>query len=346
MSIASPLSKVGLEIYTTEPIEEEEEEEKKEDSEETTEEDAEEETGVTFPEFDNKIVYQNGETIQIDYLGELYSDSFEMDYGDISSNSNVSVPIETLNYFFKGRKVALKKAWQNGTLKWDDMDTAILGFVTEINYNQDKIDVKIGGMDKLLEAEATFDFTQMKRSEIVKQIIEAAGLKAKVDATGLIDDVIDFKTTSSSGGGDEESGDAPGIGNAKIDDLVKKWVKGKKSALEKAKAIHAGLRDEVGIVYSYYYNSHYHTPENCLAHVHSPGLNCGDTAILTTACMKSGGLNAYIVLRCDSAHFFTVIEIGGTKYYSDLTGSEGARSVRAWNDTWQHNKCGNKYDLS
>ena len=100
-----------------------------------------------------------------------------------------------------------------------------------------------------------------------------------------------------------------------------------------------------GIRYAYYYNSKYHTPQNCLKHANSPGLNCGDTAILTTACMKSAGLNAYIVLRCDSAHFFTVIEISGTKYYSDLTWSEGALSQRAWNDTWQHNKCGNKYGL-
>ena len=329
MSVTFSLSKAGLEIYTTEPIAQQTE---------STDENSEDSSTNT----DSKIIYQNGETTQIDYIGELFSDSFEMDYTDISSNSSVSVPLEYQPLFFKGRKVALKKAWQNGTLNWDEMETAVIGFVTEITYTKDKVDVKINGMDKLLDAEASFDFTQTKRSEIVKQIIEASGLKPKVDVTGLVDDVIDFKTTSSS---DEGSGDAPGIGDAEIDDLVKKWVKGKKSDLEKAKAIHAGLRDEVGIVYRHYYNSQYHTPKKCLEHAQSPGLNCGDTAILTTGCMKSGGLNAYIVLRCDHAHYFTVIEINGTKYYSDLTWSEGAKSRRAWNDTWENNKCGNKYDL-
>ena len=327
MTVTFSLSKAGLEVYTTEPIENT--------------------TDPTTPESDdasnttdsaNNFVLQNGEIQQIDYIDELYSDSYEMDYSDISSNSSVSVPIEYINYFFKGKKIALKKAWQMGPLNWEHMETAILGFVTELTWNNVKIDVKIGGMDKLLEAEAEFEFTQTKRSVIVTKIIEASGLKAKVDVTGLVDDIIDFKTSSSS-----SSSDSPGIGDAEIDDLVKKWCKGKTSDLEKAKAIHAGLRDEVGIWYAYYTNSRYHTPSECLKH--HKELNCGDTAILTAACMKSGGLIAYIVLRCDSAHFFTVIEINGTKYYSDLTWSEGQRSQRPWNEVWEDNTCGNKYDL-
>lgn len=334
MVVKFSLSKAGLEVYTTKPMEDSTKDKKTEESTEDTSADTNSTDSTT------NFVLQNGEITQIDYIGELYSDSYEMDYTDISSNSSISVPIDYLNYFFKGKKISLKKAWQNGELKWDEMDTAILGFVTELTWNNVKIDAKIGGMDKLLEAEAQFEFTQTKRSVIVTKIIEASGLKAKVDVTGLVDDIIDFKTTSSS-----SSSDSPGIGDAEIDELVKKWTKGKTSDLEKAKAIHAGLRDEVGIWYSYYYNSKYHTPSECLKHHKDGGLNCGDTAILTTACMKSGGLNAYIVLRCDSAHFFTVIEINGTKYYSDLTWDEGLRSQRPWNEVWEGNTCGNKYDL-
>lgn len=333
MSIASPLSKAGLEIYTTEPIEEEEEEEKKEDSEETTEEDAEEETGVTFPEFDNKIVYQNGETIQIDYLGELYSDSFEMDYGDISSNSNVSVPIETLNYFFKGRKVALKKAWQNGTLKWDDMDTAILGFVTEINYNQDKIDVKIGGMDKLLEAEATFDFTQMKRSEIVKQIIESAGLKAKVDVTGLIDDVIDFKTTSSTEG--DDTGEGESTGSASIDEAVEKAIKGKKDALSKAKAIDSAFKSHV--IYSYYYDVHHPDLEEAWKNAN---LNCADGANVLCAMFIKAGLKAVIVHV--PSHYIVKLTISGKTYYTDNAANSGSHTTRPFGEVWRGNTSGSE----
>ena len=72
-------------------------------------------------------------------------------------------------------------------------------------------------------------------------------------------------------------------------------------------------------------------------------MNCGDTSILTTACMKAAGLNAYIGFRCDHAHYFTVIEINGVKYYSDLTWSTGNYSKRAWNTVWQNNKCHSKY---
>lgn len=349
MSVKFSLSKAGLEVYTTEPMEKKSDEKLdsksiKEKAEEKAEENTKEDTQktTTDPNVDpsTNFTLENGETKQIDYVGELYSDSYEMDYTEISSNSTVSVPIRYVNLFFKGKKVALKKAWQNGPLNWEHMETAVLGFVTEFTWNKDKADIKISGMDKLMEVDYTFEFTQTKRSEVVKQIIEASGLKAKVDATGLVDEVIDFKSSSS---GDSGSSDTPGIGSAKIDDLVAKWCKGKTSDLEKAKAIHAGLRDEVGIWYAHYYNSRYHTPEKCLEnHKH---LNCGDTSILTVACMKSGGLEAYTALRCDSAHYFTVIVINGTKYYSDLVWSEGQRSQRPWNETWQNNKCGNKYDL-
>lgn len=125
-----------------------------------------------------------------------------------------------------------------------------------------------------------------------------------------------------------------------IGQLVKQWIKGCKSDLEKAQAIHKGLT-EYGINYLRYCNFKYATPDECLQHTKDPGLNCGDTAQLTTECMKQGGLNAYVVLRCDSAHFFTVIDIGGQKHYSDLT--DGTPSKRAFDDTWQHNTCGNQY---
>lgn len=127
-----------------------------------------------------------------------------------------------------------------------------------------------------------------------------------------------------------------------IDNLVKNWVGKETDPLQKAKKVHYGLR-EYGIRYAYYNDSRYYTPLNCLKHHSSPGLNCGDTAILTTACMLSAGLNAYIVFRCDHNHYFTRIMINGKAYHSDLTWSEGNLSQRAWNDTWEHNTCGNKY---
>ena len=182
----------------------------------------------------------------------------------------------------------------------------------------------------------------MKRSEILSEIIKTAGLTPVIDVKGLDDDVTSFDNVSSSSKSEENSDLAGGQG-AEIDSLVKKWVGSETNELEKAKKVHYGLRD-YGIRYRKYYNTEYETAENALKHARDPGINCGDCAILTTACMLSAGLKAYIVLRCDSAHYFTVIEIGGTKYYSDLTWSEGNLSQREWNTVWEDNTCGSKYN--
>lgn len=322
MAVTFSLSKAGLEVYTTEPLETQTKNPTTDESKEPSTSDSSLEEVDTTSNF----VLQNGETKQIDYIGELYGDSFEMDYNDISSNSSVSVPIDYMQYFFKGKKVALKKTWQNGPLNWEHMETAVLGFVTELTWNKDKIDVKINGMDKLLEKQQTFEFTQTKRSEIVKQIIEASGLKAKVDVTGLKDDVIDFKTSSSS---NKDGGDLPGIGNKTIDDLVKEIVGDESDELKKAKLIHQWLMENV--IYAFYECSRYNTPEECLKN--KSHLNCADTARLTCAMMKSSGLKAYVVHG--PYHFWTMIEIGGKKYASDQTGRESAgMRGSAFNTVW------------
>ncbi len=328
----------GLEVYLTK---EPEVEVKKISDSKETDDNSTKEVESEFNS-DEKFKLLNGETVQIDYYDEMFDNDYEYDYQDISCNANVSMPNIDKN-FFKGKKVSLLKEWEGSDEKitWKNLKKVITGFITEQNYSEDGVTLKIAGITKLLDQEKQFIFTQKKISEILKEMIESAGLKAEINVKGLDDKVIDYTNVSSSNG---NSG-TPGIGNAEIDDLVKKWCSGKTSDLEKAKAIHAGLRDEVGIWYAHYFDSKYHTPENCLKH-HKDGLNCGDCSILTVACMKSGGLIAYIVLRCDNAHYFTVIEINGTKYYSDLTWSEGQRSQRPWNEVWENNKCGNKYNLS
>ena len=170
MAVSFGLSKVGLEIYTTTDKDEEKkkEEEKNKDSEKESDstsdkkEDEDETPEIISPEIGeegNKFKLENAPIKQINYIGELFSDSFEQDYTDISSNASVSVPTKYLKHFYKGRKVCLKKGIQNDTkYKWKDMKSAVLGFVTEITYNKDKIDIRISGMDKLLDVEKQFTF--------------------------------------------------------------------------------------------------------------------------------------------------------------------------------------------
>ena len=289
---ADSLSKSGLEIYTTEPMEEEKEEEKETNTEEETdEENTEEETEETSPaspeDASTNFVLENGETKQIDYVGEIYSDSWEMDYAEITSSASVSIPTRYVgkNLLFKGKKVALKKAWKNGPLEWDKMGTAVLGFVTEFTWNKDKADIKISGMDKLMEADHIFEFTQTKRSEVIKQIIEAAGLKAKVDPTGLNDDVIDFSNASSSEedeGSDEEG--YSGEVSADIAEAAKQICKGKKTCLDKAKAIWRWCHDNMS--YEGYSNSQ-KGAEGCFK---SRAGNCCDHANVVVQMCKAVGV--------------------------------------------------------
>ena len=111
-----------------------------------------------------------------------------------------------------------------------------------------------------------------------------------------------------------------------IDDLVKRIVGNTTDDLAKAKLIHKWLQQEVR--YSLYCCAKYKTAEEC--YNNRKHLNCADTATLTCRMMLSAGLKAYIVHRTHTnGHFWTVIEIGGTKYVSDQTGDGSA-----WNTVW------------
>lgn len=275
----------------------------------------------------NNFALQTGKILSIDYIGEFFSDSYEMDYKDISSNSSISVPIEYLNNFFKGKRCALKKGW--GIRKWDEMETAILGFITEITWTDSKVDLKINGMDKLMDAEAQFEFTQTKRSEVVKQIIEASGLKAKVDVTGLVDDVIDFSTGSSS----DEEGSGDSTGSASIDEAVKKAIKGKKDPLEKAKAIDKAFKNY--IFYKYYWNVEHPDLDEAWKNAH---LNCADGANVLCAMFQKAKLDAVIVHV--PSHYIVKLTIKGKTYYTDNAASDGQHTTRPFGEVWHNNTSG------
>lgn len=328
MSVTFQLSKAGLEIYTTAPMESEKDKdkEKDKDSKKESEEESTDETTFTGDASTN-FVLQNGEIRKINYLGELYSDSYEMDYIELTSNSSVSVPIDFMEHFFKGKKVALKKGWKTtDTYKWEDLQTAVLGFVTELTWNKDKIDVKISGMDKLMEKSETFEFTQTKRSEIVTEIIKAAGLKPKVDVTGLKDDVIDFKTTSTDTS--DSTGDGESTGSATIDEAVENAIKGKTSAIDKAKAVDKAFKSH--IIYQLYYNCKY---SNLEAAWKAANLNCADGANILCAMFIKAGLDATIIhvppeYSKGYGHYIVRVTINGKQYFTDNAASSGCHTTR------------------
>lgn len=263
-----------------------------------------------------------GEILETYYYRNLHSMSWDHDYEGLSNNGSCEIPYHQtdLSQCYLGVRLCLRADWEeyNEQRVLEELPEAILGFITEEVFSNGLTNLNLSGMDKLMEQEYQFEFTQMKRSDIIIEMIKTAGLIPEVDPTGLQDDVIDYSNSSSG----DDSGSTGGEGE-EIDSLVKKIIKGKKGALEKAKAIHEWLRKEVR--YSNYPCSQCNSPEECLKN--RTHLNCADTSRLTRAMMSSAGLKAYVVHGPN--HFWTVIEIKGTKYASDQTGDGSA-----WNTVW------------
>lgn len=321
------LSHSGLEVYKTDDVintqhESDNSNSKTDSKSNKTNENSNSTNTNTSDDSENEgYVLQNGNITEISYYDRFYENSFEYDYEDISASGDASFPTVNQKKFYKGKRVCLKKAYN--PKKWDDLKTVLLGFITEQTYSNDHVDLEISGMTKLLDKKEKFDFKQMKRSEIVKSIIEAAGLKAEIDIGDLKDDVIDYTNISSSG-----SGVAGGEGE-NIDELVSSICGSETDELTKCKLIHEWLRKNV--VYKRYPCSHYNSAEECLKH--KDGLNCADTARLTRAMMSSAGLKAYVVHAPN--HFYCVIKINGKEYASDQTGRESpSMSGSAFNTCW------------
>lgn len=298
---------------------------KKKEEEKTEEEDGEEEEEVE--ENEEGFTLHQGEIQEIYYYPNLHTLSWDHDYEELSNNGSCEIPYhETdLKQCYLGVRLCLRVDWEeyNETRVLKELPEAILGFITEERFSNALTELTLSGMDKLTEKEYQFEFTQMKRSEIIIEMIKTAGLIPEVDVTGLQDDIIDYSNISSSG--DDDSGSTGGEG-ADIDSLVKKIIKGKKGALAKAQAIHEWLKQNVR--YGSYSCSQCSTPAECLKKL--THLNCADTARLTRAMMSSAGLKAYVAHHSQGpGHFWTIIEIKGVKYASDQTGSGSA-----WNTVW------------
>lgn len=272
-----------------------------------------------------------GEIEEIYYYPELHSLSWDHDYEEMTNNGSCEIPFHAtdLNQCYLGVRLCLRADWEEYNQKrvLKELPEAILGFITEQRFSGGLTNLSLSGMSKLLEQEYHFEFSQMKRSEIIIEMIKTAGLIPDVDVTGLQDDVIDY----SNSGSNDDGGTTGGEGED-IDSLVKKIIKGKKGALEKAKAIHQWLVEN--LTYTGYPCSRYSSASECLKSKH---LNCADTARLTRAMMSSAGLDAVVVHGPN--HFWTVITIKGTEYASDATSK-----YRAWNTTWKgmsyYSKCG------
>lgn len=258
------------------------------------------------------LVLQNGTITEINYFDEMFSNSFDYDYEDISSNGSVKLPSVDDTIFYKGKKILLKKEWN--PQKWEDLKNCLLGFITEQKYSEDGVEIKISGMSKLLDQKKEFSFTKTKRSKILKNIIESAGLKANINTNGLKDEKINYRNVSSSG--------TSFSGSEQVNSLVQRAVGNETDDYKKMELINKEVNNV--LTYSNYPCSKCSTPEEVLS---KKKVNCADTSLLECACMKAANLNATVVHGCN--HFWTVVTINGKEYACDATNSRGIGYV--WN---------------
>ena len=78
-------------------------------------------------------------------------------------------------------------------------DDTVYGFVTEVTHDQDGTEVEIKDWGYCLENNRIeLGFQNMKRSQIMEEVIKSYGLVPVVDLTGLRDDVISWDNSTSS----------------------------------------------------------------------------------------------------------------------------------------------------
>lgn len=310
--------------YSNETEEEETEEETEEEEEEEEETEETEETDTTG------FKLHQGEILETYYYQGISETNWENNYEDIDDNGSIKlVEIFDLDRLYKGVRCLITTENENygKTLTRDTLADALLGFITEETFNDAGMELSISGMTKLMEEEYQFNFTQMKRSDIIAEIIKTAGLKPEVDPTGLNDEVIDYSNVSSdssdSSDDDTGSGDTSGV-DGDVVKLAKQVCSGKKGARNKANAICYWIA--VNIPYP---SPNYSNHQRCPAQVLKDRLsNCCDRARLGYQMGKVVGLTGRGVHGPN--HVWVQYQIDGQWVNSDPSGSRKSIGV-----TWK-----------
>lgn len=307
---AYSIKKTLLEVYKTDeenfipytPLGGETEETSTTDTgEETTTEEEEEEDALT-----EGFSLHQGEILETYYYNQITNTDYDSDYEDISDSGSLSIPEQVdLSRFYKGVRLSFQTNYERygETLKWDGAPVFV-GFIIEQTFNEDGMELKLTGMTKLLEQKYEFNFSQMRISEILTEMIKTAGLKAHVDPTGLDDKVIDY-TNVSSDGGDDDSVDNSNL-PADACKFAKQLTSGKSGARAKAQAVYDWINNN--FPYCRYSNSHYNEQNiysTAKANIGKRIFNCCDHAHLSVVLLRCAGLKAnYIHV---DGHVYTVV---------------------------------------
>lgn len=331
---AYSIKKTLLEVYKTDeenfvpytPLSGDSEEEEtsttdEETTEDTTTAEDEDEDALT----DGFSLHQ-GEILETYYYNKFTNVDYDSDYEDISDSGSISIPEQVdLSRFYKGVRLAFQTYYEEyGKVLNFDGIPIFVGFITEETFNEDGMELKLSGMTKLLEQKYEFNFTQMKISEILTEMIKTAGLKPAVDPTGLDDKVIDYTNVSSDG--DDDSGVDNSNLPADACKFAKQLTKGKSGDRAKAQAIYDWIWDNCP--YNSYLNSRF-TEQNVYQaakeHIGEKTFNCCDHAHLSVVLLRCVGIKANYVHG--PWHVWAVAYLDGSKVQFDALGTQSKWSM-------------------
>lgn len=287
------------------------------DEEEKVEEEEEEDLGYDLDS--EGFTLHQGEILEVYDFLHLLNYNWESDYSDLSNNGKVVALhyFDDLDKIYKGVRCLLRVAWESPYehIELDDADEAILGFITELSFNDENMDVGISGMSKLLEQEDQVEFSQMLRSDIIREIIKMAGMKPEVNAEGLIDEIIDYSSASS-----DDDSDVSGI-SGDIKALSKKLVGKKKTKASACKVwnwTYSNIR----------YEGYNDTKKGANGILRDKQGNCCDHAHLNVAIWRgAGGTAKYCRCPGHAWAYFKTTDAGWI--YIDTAGNYGC------GNTWQ-----------
>lgn len=217
----------------------------------------------------------------------------------------------------------------------EELETVFYGFVDDINFKESVLEIKGADYSKALQQEDIMTFKQMKRSDILKEIIKSSGMIPMIDTTGLRDDVIDWTSAKS---GSEKTESSPLLGDdcteshsmsvthsgshgnagtgknwdsqakkgyAKKDSNYYKWATQFKNGEAMLKALrklwkYHGYRDNRTCPQKLFNTSHFSS-------------NCADAARLVKVCCDSMGFPCVVIHGSIYAggHYWNAIKVGG-----------------------------------
>lgn len=169
---------------------------------------------------DGGIHYHTGPVKETKQYTQCSNADWSNDYLGLSGEASLKLPYKKgdLEWLYKGVRCQLfvtRMINEN-----DPLTEAFKGFINDINFSESGIDLQLVSYSKVLENPLKLEYKQLPRSQVLANVIIAAGLIPQVDPTGLKDEIIDWSSIDNSSTTNDtkssKGGDSSGLGDGSM----------------------------------------------------------------------------------------------------------------------------------